>query len=152
MAFQPISNSVPSALQVSVSVQSPIEGKMMLALMENKKFTIVKDGDSPEGEGFFVMPQKTLGPYRADFIIKAVGYPLGKRVWPPKKKVYIAVECDGAEFHTSPEQKSKDRERDKHFSSKGIKTFRFTGSEIHQNSSLIARDLASHLENEVWKS
>jgi hypothetical protein len=152
MAFQPIRNQALAALQTTINTESPIEKTMMAAFLKNKKFTIIGGEDKPEGEGFFVFPQKELGSYRADFIIKAVGYMGANRIWPPNKKVYINVECDGAEFHTTAEQKAHDKRRDDYFRSKGMRTFRFTGSEIYKNSDLIVSDLAAHLANEVFNA
>lgn len=61
--------------------------------------------------------QASIGPYRADILIE-VG---GRR---------LVVECDGAAFHTSPEQVERDKRRDRYCVGQGIAVMRFTGREI----------------------
>ncbi|MGQ0685785.1 endonuclease domain-containing protein [Bradyrhizobium sp.] len=44
----------------------------------------------------------------------------------------IIVECDGKDFHSTPEQLQNDARKNKLARSKGIALLRFTGSEIHR--------------------
>jgi very-short-patch-repair endonuclease len=44
----------------------------------------------------------------------------------------IIVECDGRDFHSTPEQIQNDTRKTNLASSKGIILFRFTGTEIHR--------------------
>lgn len=152
MSFKPVSDSFHASILTVLQTQSPIEKILMAAFFNSKKFVIVPPDEKPEGEGLFVFPQRELGPYRADFIIKGVGYISGKKVYPPNKKVYIAVECDGAEFHSTDFAKQHDKKRDAYFLSKGIKTFRYTGSEIFQMADHIVKDLAVHLNGEIFRA
>lgn len=48
--------------------------------------------------------------------------------------VFLCIEADGARYHND----TKDEERDKYLSSKGVKTLRFTGSKIHKDAYAIA--------------
>lgn len=64
-----------------------------------------------------VKTQVPVGAYRADVIIEARGR-------------LLAVECDGAAFHTSDDAVAHDRRRDRYFATQDIFVMRFTGSEI----------------------
>lgn len=77
--------------------------------------------EGPKGEGIILANQAKLGPYRADFFIKAPGQ-------------RMVIECDGHDFHDrTKEQAARDRRRDRMFLSCGAYTVRFTGSEIYAN-------------------
>lgn len=133
-----------------IRTESPIEKLMLSYFMRNKRFVLVPKDQTPEGEGFFIYPQYEFGPFRADFLIHAVGYPHGMRVWPPKSEVKVVIECDGAMFHSTPDQKEHDAKRDKYFADRGIRTFRLTGAEIHKYGDNLVTDIENHLDNEVW--
>lgn len=64
--------------------------------------------------------------YRLDFAIE-VRLPNGSIRW-------IAVECDGHDFHErTPEQATRDKKRDRDLSLEGFTVLRFTGKEIYAN-------------------
>lgn len=66
--------------------------------------------------------QVRMGDYRVDFFIIKPG---------PRGVTNIVVECDGHEFHAATkEQMTRDRKRDRYFTSSGYVVLRFTGSEI----------------------
>lgn len=67
-------------------------------------------------------PRYFLGSYIYDLAIFREGrpYPI------------IIVECDGKDFHSTPEQLQNDARKNKLARSKGIVLLRFTGSEIHR--------------------
>lgn len=68
--------------------------------------------------------QVAVGPYRVDFL-------LGAKLVSSDELVLYAIECDGHEFHErTKEQAAHDRARDRALLAAGIKTIRFTGSEI----------------------
>jgi very-short-patch-repair endonuclease len=118
--------------------ESPIEVMMFEALMKTGEVVLVEEGE-PEGEGFFLYPQKQVGPYRADFILEAIGYPdFAPKVWPPKLRAKICIECDGKEFHSSKEDVEHDKRRDEYFKERGIKTYRYSGSDINYNAQFCA--------------
>lgn len=71
--------------------------------------------------GFELVAQFPLNPYRFDFAIR-----IGQATKPA-----LLIECDGAAFHTSPEQVQHDRRKDQWASLHGFKVVRFTGSDIH---------------------
>lgn len=86
----------------------------------------------PVGAGYFLYPQYEIQPYRLDFLIKVRTFNGPIKVWPPRLSLDLCVECDGAEFHTTPEQKAYDKRRDNYLLTKGIKTLRLTGTEIYK--------------------
>lgn len=65
--------------------------------------------------------------YIPDFLIECIYQ--GKTHW-------LAVECDGHEFHEkTKEQAARDKRRDRDMVKKGITVLRFTGSEIWKDTS-----------------
>jgi very-short-patch-repair endonuclease len=74
------------------------------------------------GDAFVLKPQFPLGRYLYDWAI------LRKEHQHP----VILVECDGKEFHSTPEQMENDARKDKLARSKRIFLRRFAGSEIHR--------------------
>ena len=75
-------------------------------------------------EGDHVWPQSKIGNYRVDFLFAHVS--------PDGKRRFVAVECDGHEFHEKTKmQAARDKARDRFLVSRGIPVLRFTGSEIH---------------------
>jgi very-short-patch-repair endonuclease len=67
-----------------------------------------------------VTTQAKIGAYRADILVEI-----------DDRK--LIVECDGAEFHGSPEQVERDKRRDRYCAARGWCVMRFTGSEIHRD-------------------
>lgn len=144
----PISNFAHNAVFTIENTQSPIETELLNAMMLSGKFVFCRDGDEPMGEGNFIFAQKHVGPYRADFIIRSIAYRSAKRVWPPLFHKSICVECDGREYHTSPEHKEYDRKRDEFFLEHGLKTMRFTGWDIKN----FPMDCVKHILDELSKN
>lgn len=64
--------------------------------------------------------QIPIGPYRADILIEADGRKL-------------VVECDGAAYHTSPDQIAHDKRRDRYCVANGLAVMRFSGDEIKRD-------------------
>jgi len=67
-----------------------------------------------------VETQIPIGPYRADILITSAGRRL-------------VVECDGAEYHNSPEAIERDKRRDRYCVTQGMAVMRFIGSEVHRD-------------------
>lgn len=74
----------------------------------------------------FIAPQAKVENYRADFLIGAYQTP-----WYPK---LVCVECDGKAFHSTPQQKRRDMQRDDYMRGKLITTLRFSGKRIRKDS------------------
>jgi very-short-patch-repair endonuclease len=74
------------------------------------------------GAGWSLFREHPIGPYRADFALVSLGG-------------FIAVECDGHNFHDrTPDQAAHDRKRDRFFAMRGWLTLRFTGREIRRDA------------------
>lgn len=78
----------------------------------------------------YVGTQVWVGKFRADFI-------LARSPQPTRCKM-ICVECDGAEFHSSPEQRERDGKRDKYFFEHGLEVLRFRGNLIRRDCYMCA--------------
>lgn len=82
-------------------------------------------------------PQVQIGPYRTDFLFE---------IWVPGKSRFLAVECDGYEFHERTKQQAeRDKKRDRWFLSQNIPVMRFTGSEIWRDGHGPATDIRNQL-------
>lgn len=120
--------------------QSPIEQILFTALcLVRKTYGVEKDfaegiSDPWWGEGAMAIePQCSIGPYRADFLIRSVH--LGE-------DYSFVVECDGHEFHDrSEKQRRYEKQRDRFFQKKGYKVFHFTGAEIVRNPYRVACEI-----------
>ncbi|MGY4225011.1 very-short-patch-repair endonuclease [Bradyrhizobium sp. USDA 4503] len=66
-------------------------------------------------------PQYPLQRFRYDFAVLARG----------QTKPLILVECDGKDFHSTPQQQANDRLKEVAASKAGIRLIRFSGSEIN---------------------
>ena len=75
--------------------------------------------------------QYEVPPYRLDFALI-------------NGNTKIAVECDGKEFHSTLEQKDRDRIRDEFLKSHGWIVERFTGHEIYEQPWNIAKKILSY--------
>lgn len=143
---KPLAQSVSNIRRGLKYNESPIEVMLMNALLESPHFTLVPPGSEPQGEGMFIYPQKEIGPYRADFIIEAKIYHPRHRVWPPKYKGTFCIEADGHVYHLD---KEKDTKRDQYFLDQGIKTLRYTGSEIYNNAEFCAQCIYGQIIEEL---
>lgn len=96
-------------------VESPIERKLLAWLHQY---------------GIFPELQYEIPPYRVDFAIPSMN---------------LVIECDGAEFHSTDEQRQRDQKRDKFLNNKGWTVKRFTGSKIYNEPYNIAKEII-----ELW--
>lgn len=74
------------------------------------------------GDQYRIVPQFQLARYRYDFAIMGKG-----------KTPVVLVECDGAEFHSTPAQLANDLAKDSMAVSHGTRVIRVTGKEIYHN-------------------
>jgi len=81
---------------------------------------------NPERSKVFMSAQVKIGKWRSDFIVSAYGES-------PFYPVTYAIECDGAEFHSTPAQ--MDRDHRKEFDLRGhlVRTIRFSGKRIRRD-------------------
>jgi hypothetical protein len=69
-----------------------------------------------------LVPQFAWSFYRSDWAILN-----------PKRAGALLIECDGKEFHSSPEQIAHDTTKDAAALNRGYLTMRFSGSQIHRD-------------------
>lgn len=106
-----------------IECESPIERRLAVFLIP-----------VAEQWGFKVVPQFELGGYRYDFAIT-------------NGDVVGLVECDGAEFHSTPEQIARDAAKDLLAKQSRCLMFRYSGSAIHRN----ARRCAEQIIFQLWR-
>lgn len=84
-----------------------------------------------------VLIQHQVAGYRLDFAVKLTSGHADKA-----KVVWIAVECDGHQFHErTKDQARHDKSRDRELAKLGFRILRFTGSEIYRSSFACAADV-----------
>jgi very-short-patch-repair endonuclease len=95
----------------------------------------------------YCYPQVTFEPYRVDFLIGSLwSEPDGE----DRREHWIAVECDGHDFHEkTKEQAQRDKARDRFLVSSGVKVMRFTGSEIWRDPTLCAIEVLRAVDPET---
>lgn len=107
--------------------ESPIEAELLVALL-------------PHG---WIATGYELGPWRLstqkEVVIDEHQYRIDIALVSPFKR--IAVECDGAQWHSSPDDAAKDAARDRALVLDGWTVLRFTGREIHRTPDACARDV-----------
>lgn len=74
--------------------------------------------------GLSPAPQVQIDRYRADFVLDR-----------------LIVECDGHDFHSSREQRTRDAGRDRFLMAAGYQVIRFTGTEIHRDAVKCANEV-----------
>lgn len=80
---------------------------------------LMSDERWPDGY-MVIVPQFPLARFRLDFLIR-----IGTHT--------IAVECDGADYHNSPEARERDNRRDTYLKKLGVPTLRYSGQWIWKN-------------------
>ncbi len=65
-------------------------------------------------------PQVRVGPHRLDFALRSNGLDL-------------AIELDGQDYHSSPDQRTNDARRQRYLEQIGWRIIRFTGREIYKD-------------------
>lgn len=93
------------------ATESPIEAKLLSWM---KKFHL------------FPTPQFIIGPYRVDFAFE---------------DIKLVIECDGRKFHSTDEQKERDKIRDEYISGQKWKVLRFTGRQVSREPWEICRQI-----------
>jgi very-short-patch-repair endonuclease len=89
------------------------------------------------GRNLALVPQFHLGRYRYDFAIRRKG----------EDRPLILIECDGREFHRTPEQKANDRDKDALAQLAGAELFRFKGHEIYYHTAACVSQIVEAVLN-----
>jgi len=87
----------------------------------------------------FYRPQAVVAAFRLDFGLTIHTAP----------EIKIGVECDGLDFHASPEQIARDKRRDRLLAVRGWTVIRFTGSEIHADAGRCADEVESIVRRRI---
>lgn len=120
--------------------ESPIEADMLGALvnaagngaiLRNATHVSMLERCRKDPAITVIAPQVRVDHYRADFIVG-------------RGTLLIAVECDGAAFHTD---QAKDDERDLYFQKKRIEVMRFSGKQIYRDMFRCADRVMARLTN-----
>lgn len=123
--LDPILYKAASAMAFRFDAESPIE-VIFGASMQVRMLQFY-------GERFRLVPQFLFRGYRMDWAVCLGDMPLA------------FVECDGAAFHSMPEQIENDRRKDWAAADAHIKMFRFTGSEIFRNDEACVSAVITYL-------
>jgi very-short-patch-repair endonuclease len=94
--------------------------------------------------GIYIFPEVKVGNYRVDFLCMATPE------LPERQKFYLAIECDGHEFHEKTKmQAARDKARDRFIVGQGIPMMRFTGSEIWRDPMACAEQALDYFKDKV---
>ncbi len=103
------------------------------------------NGHDRIGNGYYIIPQPSIGKYRVDFIIGFVGVRNRKQY-----RKEVIVECDGHEFHDKDKkQRAFEKARDRYFQKEGKSILHYTGSEIVTTPIHVAAEIISFLNGET---
>lgn len=127
--------------EIGGNCDSPIEvqiGAAILLFFEraSKPLLLGKtiDVEAPP-DRLVLVPQFAWSFYRSDWAI-----------FNPRSHGALLIECDGKDFHSSPEQVAHDRKKDASALERGFLTLRFTGSEIFRD----ADGCAQKVYDAIW--
>lgn len=95
-----------------------------------------------------IAPQWRLLDYEIDFMV--IGGERALAAVDGVTKPYVAVECDGHEFHEkTKEQASADKRRDREIQKQRVPVFRFSGADIWRDVFECAIEIVSEIESEL---
>lgn len=106
---------------VSKHTESPIETMLAVALLIQRRDVELRAYGTGFGPEWTLIPQHPWGRYRIDFVLRNVS---GRMLF---------IECDGRDYHSSPEQVERDRKRDEEIKAAGYRVFRFSGADINHS-------------------
>lgn len=133
-ALRHVAETAENFRQIGDNCDSPIEeelGAETLTYFADKghplRLSMVIDRSDTSGR-LLLVPQFKWSIYRSDWaIIKAH----------PEARALL-IECDGKDFHSSPEQRLHDARKDRAAAERGHLTIRFTGSDIFRRPKMCA--------------
>jgi hypothetical protein len=146
-----LSDALSVAERTMTLTESPIEARMLNALLTNQRHTEADLHLTGRGivagdyRVFFVdlddvtallVPQLKVTRFRLDI---AVILQRGDR------RVYAVIECDGQQFHSHPDDVKRDKVRDRELAQAGWMVSRFPGSEIVAGDSTRSQLIWSYL-------
>lgn len=120
--------------EIGDSTESPIEDLMGAALLifferAGARLTLAKniDRDNPV-DGLLLVPQFKWSHYRSDWAI-----------YNQRTGGAFLIECDGKDYHSSPEQRAHDAKKDAAAHDRGYLTVRFPGWRINKDPDSLAQ-------------
>lgn len=121
-----VKTKVGKALELGAHCESPIEVQLGAQLLIHPPFS---NGLAQ------LLPQFKLDRYRFDFAVR-----LHTEAFPR-----VFIECDGAEFHSTPEQLENDKRKDEAIRKRGSTILRFTGRQIFRDAASCAEQIREAL-------
>ena len=128
--------------------ESPIEELFYIEWIYYNPFG---EEDMPGGYGYYIIPQfKINNKYRIDFLIS---YTTSEEWWfknereHPQKDKSIIIEIDSHLWHgSSPEQFTKEKERERELQKEGYKIIRFSGREIYRDVNKCVNEIIDYFK------
>lgn len=127
--ISPALDGIALAIEVAQFTESPIETILAIAIMTQWPDVEFRTHAAGPGRGWTLIPQYPWERYRVDLALRKPDGTL------------IFIECDGKEFHSSPEQVERDRAREQLMVDAGHTVVRFTGAEINYSPAACANQL-----------
>jgi very-short-patch-repair endonuclease len=120
-------------------VESPIERNIAHELLDAYMFRLAPDGlpDDLRLSWAYLIPQHKVGAYRLDFAIFFIV---------DDKLVKIDLECDGKDYHSTPDQVDRDSARNKALVSDGWIVLRYAGGPLHHRAGACADEIQFLIE------
>jgi hypothetical protein len=117
------------SMKVSKYTESPIETMLAVAILCQWPDVHFLTPDAEPCSGWSLIPQYQWERYRVDFALRK---PDGTTIF---------IECDGKDFHSSPDQIERDSARERLMVAAGFTVVRFTGAEINYSAAACADTL-----------
>lgn len=114
--------------------ESPIESRFISSLIASRRFVVMEQEGAREckleGRDIAVVPQYKIGRYRLDFAF--FFYDINGQ------HHSINIECDGKEYHSSPEAVQRDKDRDHYMRCQGFDVWRYPGWALYHGDGACA--------------
>jgi very-short-patch-repair endonuclease len=133
--FDSVLARAKAAMDANRTADSPIESILGAAIIicfrdGGRPLTLTPEPTNEAASGLLLVPQFRWSVYRSDWAI-----------YNPKTTGALLIECDGKDFHTSPDQVKHDLRKDQAAHDHGFLTMRFTGSQIHKAADQLAMEI-----------
>jgi len=139
-------------------IDSPIEQLFYIAFTTVQKLNFIDDLDPiPTTKGVFqsgmnLQPQVEMGKYRVDFLIQYSKSHIVKTGEEQNTNMVreVIVECDSQQWHERSEKERRyEKARDRFLTTRGYKTFHFTGKEIVDEPFRVAAEVIAFLTEDT---
>ncbi|MEC0305100.1 endonuclease domain-containing protein [Terribacillus saccharophilus] len=101
---------------IAFIIQRPVIEKVTTPRDDCESYIEIRLYDALIFNGYNVSTQVRCGRYRIDIALASYG---------------LAIECDGKQWHSTPEQKAHDQRKNRYLRKNGWKVLRFTGRQIN---------------------